>query len=166
MQEDEETSLRSYSMMVEGYDPESRPKPKYGSLSSKDYLSMGLGPGSQAITFYPDEGPEVFFRGKPSTTTRLHEMFHATSIEEHETPEGLAYEELQAVDFSKPGKTTLSYHSILNVVGAMIGQGYKPAKILSSISRSLEKMGYLLDRKTRSDLWWDIRDIYDSEKRR
>jgi len=152
--------------MTEEATPEESPKPKYGILSSKEYDSMGLGPESQAITFFPDEGPEVFFKGKPSTPTRLHEMFHTTSayVREHKTPEGFAYEELLANEYSKPGRKTLSYNFVFDVIGTMVRKGYKPAKIMSSITGALNKMGYYLSGKRRSELWWDIRDYYDSEK--
>ena len=150
--------------MVKGYSEEDRPKTKYGSLSKKDYNSMGLGSESSAVTFFPDEGPEVFFKGKPSTPTRLHEEFHASYEGEHETPEGLAYEELQASKFSKPGRDTLSYNFVLDAANALVGRGYKPAKILSSISSALVRMGYSLPKQTRSELWWDIRDLYDRRK--
>ncbi len=139
-------------------------RPKFGSLTRKEYDTMGLGPLSKAITFYPEEGPEVFFRGKPSTPTRLHEMFHTTSTKEHETPEGFAYEELQANEYSKPRRETFSYNFVFDVIGGMVREGYKPAKIMSSITSALDKMGYNLNRERRSELWWDIRDYYDSER--
>ncbi len=150
--------------MVEEDPQEEIPEPKYGFLARKEYDTMGLGPESQAITFYPPEGPEVFFKGKPSTSTRLHEMFHTTSTGEHETPEGFAYEELRASEYSKPSKETLSYNFVFDVIGAMVGKGYKPAKIMSSITSALDKMGYHLDRKRRSELWWDIRNYYETER--
>lgn len=152
--------------MAEEDTREEVPKPKYGFLSKRDYETMGLGPASQAITFYPEEGPEIFFRGKPSTPTRLHEIFHTTFKGEHETPEGFAYEELQAHEYSKPGRETFSYNFVLSVVGTMVRKGYKPAKIMSSIAKALEKMGYHLSRERRSELWWDIRDYYDSVRGR
>ncbi len=146
--------------MTEGYSKEDIPK--YGSLSRKEYDSMGLRSSSRAITFFPEEGPEVFFRGKPSTTTRLHEIFHTSYSGGHETPEGLAYEELQADEYSKPGRETLSYNFVLGLIGTMVRKGYRPAKIMSSITSALDKMGYRLSRQRRSELWWDIRDFCDT----
>ncbi len=152
--------------MVEEDIQKEDPKPKYGILSGKEYDAMGLGPSSKAIMFPTEEGPEVFFKGKPSTATRLHEAFHATSTGEWETPEGSALEELQASEYSKPAKTTLSYNFVYDVLSTMVRDGYKPAKIMSSITSALAKMGYHLDKKRRSELWWDIRDYYDSERGR
>lgn len=149
--------------MVE-YPEGERPKPKYGYLSKKDYDSMGLGSESKAMIIFPPGGPEVFYRGKPSTTTRLHEMFHATYEGEHETPEDLAYEELRAHEFSKPGRETLSYGLVFDVIIDMVDRGYRPAKIMSSISKGLERMGYPLNRKKRSELWQDIKHYYETRK--
>lgn len=143
---------------------EERPRPKYGFLTKREYDAMGLGPESKAVTFYLPEGPEVFFRGKPSTTTRLHEIFHTTSTEETETPEGLAYEELRAHEYSKPERKTFSYNFVLSLVGTMVRRGYRPAKIMSSITSALDRMGYHLSKKGKREMLLDIRDYYETER--
>lgn len=119
------------------------------------------------------EEPTVYLPGRASTKEILHEIYHATrspQLEEIEagkkwlTPDEVAHEELRAQIFAAEGIgcEDLSWNSVMSIARIMLNERYKPAAIMGSITRALEKEGYEpLDREYKSELWRFLRDEYE-----
>lgn len=127
--------------------------------------------GASAVT-HRGKGEEsvIYIPGRANTHELLHEIYHAKyspqlerieAGEKWNTPDQLAEEELRAEYFAyeRTGKSGISLYSICGAARTMLDFGYKPAVVMGSINRALDKVGIEpLTQEERSDLWWWMRD--------
>ena len=105
----------------------------------------------------------VLLPPKPGTGLRLHELYHAKysprviSKGKRDfytfTPDECAREELEAVEFErgKRGKR-LQWGNLRSILNTMV-QMWTPSVSFNALVRTMESVGYTLDREQRSYLW-------------
>jgi len=119
--------------------------------------------------------PTIYLPGRTSTKSMLHEIYHATKSPElgeiekgkvWQNPGEVALEEVRAQQFAAEGigKEGIIGNQIGGIVQVMIGAGYRPNTILSSITRALKEEGYEVDDYFKSTLWEFIKEKYKDKQ--
>jgi hypothetical protein len=106
----------------------------------------------------------IFTRGRPTTGTMLHELYHAARSPYREratyysTPYEIALEELSAseyVQIVKRNESAITGNQVKNVVKYLVSRRYTKATVMGAMMRALREMGYSItnDHEYRHELW-------------
>ncbi len=121
--------------------------------------------------WYDKQTGEHIFITPPgaSTTTRLHELGHAAlgHTEPPKTLEELTERELGAelYAYEKMGRSLTNRTISQIAVSIMKDYELRPNQAFTIMEKAMEKEGYEMSRKGRSELWWLLRDTYEEREK-
>ena len=149
---------------------------KYNRLSMKD-LQSEPSRRVQASTDFRGEEVVINLPWHSSTSTRLHELYHAEyspradkrkkSKVNQSTWDDWVADELEAEEFSQVmrSKEGINYNQVSNIGTRLIVRGFKPAPALSLLERNLERLGYSIKgTKYKTELWNELKRDYRDVK--
>jgi hypothetical protein len=133
-------------------------------LSPKNYkVRFGTNNSSHACVIMENNNQVIYYRGKPTTRVRLHELYHYNNnhvlkLAKHFDWKSYVYAELSAEFYAETatrGNTEVQYIPIASLLKRMIDYKCHLSPAVSIITETLAQLGYPVAAKTiRSELYW------------
>ena len=144
-------------------------------LGRKEFRRQFGGEFTAFTTKESGKEPTIYLQGKPSSRTRLHEIYHAkyspvivtSRNEPWESVDDVVAEELSAEDFTetKSGKEGLHFASLVRAGEHAISVGFGASRVMGATKRILDRLGYgPFSRELQSALWWRLKEIEKQKK--